>query len=241
MNQIYKNYFQIINKYLGIENAISIRFSDTKSEKYKKYQDTACTAILRSLKKDTCTYIDRNNGQLCPGGNYFLDISHPDKKEICDTYVKREKVFRENKVCEAFINTMPKYPQAAKKKYILFTPLSHEIKKSDVIMLLVNPAQTGRILGLSVYKKMSLPSVMPALSTCAAIYAPLVSNQIHLNFIDYFDRYFQGKQKGKLLWKEHQMLISMPFGIFEEITQSIPLSSHGSYKPDLKPQAIDKL
>ena len=127
----------------------------------------------------------------------------------------------------------------AQKRYILFTPLSEEIRKPDVIIFLTTPAQAGRILGVSVYKKLSQPLIMPALSTCASIYAPIESNRIHLNFIDYYDRYYQGKQNGQLLWKDEELIVSMPYGIFKEIIKCIPLSAHGNYRPKIKPQKVE--
>lgn len=241
MTSIYKGQSEIIKKYLKIKKIISIRFSNTKTANFIKYKDTACTALARSLKNNILTYIDRGNGQLCPGGNYFLNITHPPTKEACDVYVRDEKVFKNNSACSTFIKNLPKYPTVAKKRYILFTPLVKEKKKPDVITLLANPAQAGRILGLSVYKKMSYPSVIPALSTCAGIYASIEPNKIHLNFIDYYDRYYQGKQGEQLLWKDSNLIISMPFNVFREIIRCIPLSAHGNCKPKIKPQKVDCL
>lgn len=241
MTSIYKKQSETIKKYLKIEKIISIRFSDTKAANFDKFNDTVCTAMARSFENSTLVFIDRKNGQLCPGGDYFLDITHPPIKEICDVYVKDEGVFRNNSVCSVFLKNLPRYPTAAKKRYILFTPLVKENKRPDTIMLLANPAQAGRILGLSVYKKMSYPSIIPASPTCASIYAPVESNKIHLNFIDYYDRYYQGKQKGRSLWKDSDLIISMPFSIFKEIIKSIPLSAHGSFKPKIKPQKFDPI
>ncbi len=239
MISIYKRQFRIIKKYLGIKKIISIRFSNTKTLNFKKYKDTVCTALARSFKNNISTYIDRQKGQLCPGGNYFLNITHLSKKEICNVYIKDEKVFKNNTVCSLFLKKLPKYPSLAQKRYILFTPLSEEIRKPDVIIFLTTPAQAGRILGVSVYKKLSQPLIMPALSTCASIYAPIESNRIHLNFIDYYDRYYQGKQNGQLLWKDEELIVSMPYGIFKEIIKCIPLSAHGNYRPKIKPQKVE--
>lgn len=241
MNSTYKKQFKAIKKHLSIEKIISIRFSNTKTANFIKYQDTACTALARTFRSNTPTYLDRKNGQLCPGGNYFLNITHPSKKEIYDVYVKKEKVFQNNAVVGAFIKNLPKYPALARKRYILLTPLSKEKNKPDLIILLANPAQAGRILGLSVYKKMLYPLIMPALSTCASLYAPIESNKIHINFIDYYDRYYQGKQKGRLFWQDSDLIISLPFSIFKEIIKCIPLSAHGSYKPKIKPQKVARL
>lgn len=231
-----------MKKYLKIEEIISIRFSDTKTANFNNFKDTIGTAMVRSFKNNTLTFIDRKIGQLCPGGNYFLNITHPPVKEICDVYVKDEGVFKNNSICRIFLNKLPKYPKAAKKRYILFTPLIKENKEPNIIILLANPAQVSRILGLSAYKKISYPSsIIPAMPMCTSIYAPVESKRIHLNFIDYYDRYYQGKQGRRLLWKNSDLIISMPYFVFKEIIEHIPLSAHGNFKPKIKPQKFDPI
>lgn len=241
MNSEYKKQFQSIKKHLGIESIISIRFSNTKTVNFNKYKDTACTALARSLKNNILTYIDRKSGQLCPGGNYFLGISKLSKQEVCDVYVKDERVFKHHNACFSFLDEMPKYPMQADKRYVLFTPLEKEKNKPEVVVMLATPAQASRVLGLSAFKKMRQLSVLPAISTCVSIYAPLISRQIHLNFIDYYDRYYQGRQGRKLIWKDKEMLISLPYSLFFDIIKHIPFSAHGSYKVKLNPQKITKL
>lgn len=236
----YISQFNLIKKTLGINGVASIRFSDKKSKPYKQYQDTVCTALARMLKAKKQVFIDQKYGQLCPGGNYFLNITKYSRKEICNTYVKDEKIFNDNAVCLSFLKKISKCREQ-KKRYILFSPLEKEIKKPDIIILLVNPAQAGRILGLSVFNKMNYPSVVPAAPSCISLYAPLISKQIHLNFIDYYDRYYQGKQNGKLIWEDGEMLISLTFSMFSSIIKSIPLSAHGLYKTTLKPQIVSLL
>lgn len=241
MTSTYKKQFETIRKYLKIGKIISVRFSNIKTTNFDKFKDTACTAIARSFKDNTFTYIDRKAGQSCPGGNYFLSITHPSIKEVYGVYVKDEKVFKNNSVCDGFLKNLPRYPNIAKTRYILFTPLIKEKIKPNVIIMLVNSAQAGRILGLSVYKKFLPPLVLPALSTCAAIYAPVESSRVHLNFIDYYDRYCQGRQKGTSLWKDSDLIISMPFDIFEKIIKYIPLSAHGNFKSKIRPQKFDPI
>lgn len=241
MDLKYKKQFNLIKNNLGIEDIISIRFSNTKSTQYTKYNDTACTALVRCFTNNTLTYIDRKTGQLCPGGDYFLKIKNISTKDVNNVYVKDEKIFQDSAVCNKFIKNLPEYPSAAKKRYILLTPFVKEKNKPDVIMMLANPAQAGRILGLSVYKKFFQPLILPALSTCASIYAPIESNRIHLNFIDYYDRYYQGRQKNVSLWKDSDLIISIPYGIFEKIIKHIPLSAHGSFRPKINSQRFDPI
>jgi len=241
MQKKYYKQYKIIKKVFGISDIISIRFSDKKNSKYLEYSDTTCTSMARCFLENKTTFIDRQKGQLCVGGNYFLNIKKYSDKEVCKTYVKDEGVFKNEESCCLFLKKNPSFPKQAEFRYVLFSPLKKEQYKSDVVMMLAVPAQVGRILGLSVFKIFFDPLVLPAASTCMSIYAPLTSNRIHLNFIDYFDRYYQGKQGRRLLWSDNQMIISMPGKMFEEIIKNIPLSAHGSFKAKIKPCRVEKI
>ncbi len=236
----YKSEFNSIRKVLKINNIISVRFVNAKPGYYKQYQDTACTALARSLKNKKYVFIDRKYGQLCSGGNYFLNITNSPKKEICDIYIKDEKVFNNNKVCLSFLNKVSNCPKI--KRYILFSPLEGETKKPDIVIMLVKPSQASRLLGLSVFKKMNYPSIIPAAPTCLSIYEPLLSNKIHLNFIDYYDRYFQGKMNKKYIWEENEMIISLTFAQFHKILENFDKSSQGAFKRiNVRIQKVDNL
>jgi uncharacterized protein (DUF169 family) len=238
MHKIYTEQLELLQTVLEIQDIVSIRFCNKKANKYVQYKDTACTALARSLKKKKCLFLDREKGQSCSGGNYFLGIKNCSKKEVCDVYVKDECVFKNNNVCTCFLDKLPTYPDQAKKKYILLTPLEKEEQRPDVIILLANPAQVGRLLGLSVFDTMQCPEIIPAGSTCLALFAPLVSQKIHLNFIDYYDRYYQGNQQGNFIWKETEMLVSLSYDQFVGIIHSIQRSPHGAKRINLKSQEI---
>jgi len=238
---MYKKQFAIIKKVLGINNIVSIRFSDTKTAKFKKYKDTVCTALVRSLKSKIPTYIDRLVGQLCSGGNYFLGITHSSKKEICDVYVKDEHVFQNNSVCHKFLGYLPKYPAVAMKKYILITPLTKETKPPHVILLLATPAQVGRILGLCVFKNYKLLYILPAGPTCVSLFTSLTTNGVHLNFIDYYDRHRQCVKGGVSAFNDEEMIVALPYKLFNGIIECVEKSPHGSFEPDLKPAKVSRL
>ena len=241
MKKNYLKQYNTIKKILGIEDIISIRFSDEKTSDFIKHNDTVCTAMARCFIKNKYTFIDRHAGQLCVGGNYFLNIKKYSDEEVSKTYVKNEQVFKNEKSCGVFLKKIPPYPKQVQRRYVLFSPLKKEQHKPDVVMMLATPAQVGRILGLSVFKIFSDPLVVPSGSTCMSVYAPLSSGKIHLNFIDYFDRYYQGKQGKKLLWSDNQMIVSMTNQMFEEIIKNIQLSAHGSFEAKVDPQKVDKI
>lgn len=237
----YNKQSELIKKILGIDKILSVRFSNFKNKNYQRFEDTVCTAMIRSLKNNQSVYLDRKLGQLCPGGNYFLNIKKLSKQKVCNVYVDDEQVFANNKVCAVFLKNLPKYPPHAKKHYILFAPMAKEKHRPDTVIILANPAQVSRLLGLSFFKQKPTIDLVPAGPTCLSLYVPLISKQIHLNFIDYYDRYYQGKQGKKLMFKDEEMIISMPYKNFVEILKIIHLSPNGLFKPRLKPQKVTPL
>lgn len=241
MKSEYNLKYNLIKKSLGIDRIVSVRFSNQASKRHRQYRDTACTALARSLKNKKLVYLDRKSGQLCPGGDYFLQIRKFSRQEVSRVYLKDERVFGDKTACLSFLNNLPKYPQPVNKRYIFLTPLEKETSRPDLIIMLANPAQVSRVLGLSVYKKMIFPHLLPAGPTCISLYASLSANRPHLNLLDYYDRYYQGRQNNKLIWKNEEMLVTLPFKLFSDIIKYIPCSAQGSFKPrTLKPFRVTK-
>jgi uncharacterized protein (DUF169 family) len=117
-----------------------------------------------------------------------------------------------------------------KSKYILFEPRLN--LEADVLLFFMNPSQVGKTLGLSAYEDEIKIDIIPALSTCAAIFRPLLRpNTIHINFVDYFERELQARE----FFKKEELLLSMTPEIFQKIIEAQKKSPHG----DFIPQDID--
>lgn len=235
----YQTQYRAIQKTLGIQYIASVRFSNTKAKTFLKYKDTACTALGRCLKFNKSTYIDRKQGQLCSGGNYFLKIKSYPPQEVMNVYTKQEQVFASNKACKSFLKQVPNYPKQASTRYILLTPLARETQPPAVVIMIINPAQAARLLGLSVFKGMIQPHLLPAAPTCMSLYASLTTQRPHINLIDYYDRYYQGKIGTSLLWNDNEMLFTLPYHLFYEMIQHFSTSPHGDFIPLLQPQRVD--
>ncbi|MFH0780182.1 MAG: DUF169 domain-containing protein, partial [Parcubacteria group bacterium] len=132
------------------------------------------------------------------------------------------------------------FPKYLRNKFILIKPF--EAKDfPQIIMLLVNPAQAGRIIGLINYKQYKEIKMFPNQSTCLSFFAPIVYNSPHINFIDYYDRYYQGKLDQKYIWPENNMIISLNLNQFKEIMNNLDKSPQGIFKRFIiKVQKIDQ-
>lgn len=224
---------------LRIKNEIiGVKFVKKSSFNSKHYRDTACTALARAIINKTEVIFDAKHlPQLCPGANYFFKFSKIKNSEVHDVYVKDERVFANKKTCALFLRKLPKFPDSLRGKSISIKPLAND--KVDVVILMVTPAQCGRILGLLNSRSYKTVEVLPNQPTCLSLFAPLVTKKPHCNFIDYYDRYYQGVIHGKKIWAEDKMIISLLFSDFKEILNNLEKSPQGSFRPDLKPQKVD--
>lgn len=233
---------------------VSVRFSDALPRDISKksigdfYRDTACTALCRCLKlgKRLVVAAEGNRQgippQPCSGANFFFGWKKISPAETYQEYVEIEQVFASEKICINFLQQVPAYPHSIKKRLIILSPLSQESAIPQVVVFAVNAARASRILGASVYHRYQEARVIPAIPTCLSLYLPLTDQKVYVNFIDYYDRYHQGKQsKERLIWKEDEMIVSMTFPPFREMVSNIDLTPHGRFNPDLKPQIFDPI
>lgn len=229
----FKKTLKIDKKILGIY------FSKNLPKRFKNHQDTACTALARAFyKNEVLVFGAKKYPQLCSGASYFLKLAAISDQETKDVYINKEHVFKNNNICGKFLEDLPKFPKALENKFIVIKPFEKNDKPAVVIML-VNPAQAGRILGLMNYSRYGKIEILPSQPTCLAFFAPLVTKKPHINFLDYYDRYYQGKINGKSIWPEDKMIISMSYSDFETVLTNLEKSPFGNYKPDLSPAKIE--
>ncbi|MCX6718406.1 MAG: DUF169 domain-containing protein [Candidatus Staskawiczbacteria bacterium] len=236
------NTIKKFKKTIGIKTEIlGIFYSSKLPSTAKNFRDTACTALARSFfTKEAVFFNAKKYPQLCSGASYFLKLAPISDKETIDVYINKEKVFENKNICKKFLKNLPKFPESLKNKFIVIKPIGDKDKPS-VVVLLVDPAQAGRILGLINRDKYEKTEILPSQPTCLAFFAPLVTKKPHINFLDYYDRYYQGRVNGKNIWPEDKMLLSMSYKDFTNILKDIEKSPHGLFKPDLTPQRITKM
>jgi len=227
-------------KVLGIENEIiGVKFSEMPPADCRCFRDTACTALARAIFEKKSVVFDANvSPQLCRGADYFLKLSKVKMDEVHDAYINKEKVFKDKKTCNVFLGNLPKFPDSLKNKFISIKTF-HPKDNALLVVLLATPAQAGRILGLLNRKQYKTIEVHPNQPACLSLFAPLVTKSPHCNFIDYYDRYYQGTIDEKRIWPEGKMLISLRRQDFEEILNNLDKSAQGSFSPDLLPQQVD--
>jgi len=220
---------------------LGIYFLNSIPLRAKHYQDTACTALVRSfLKNETVFFGAKSHQQLCSGANYFLKLSKTNYNEALDVYIRQEHVMKNKNIGRKFLKSLPKFPDYIRNKFIVINPFRAN-NKPKIIVLLLTPAQAGRIIGLLNYADYKEIKISPNQSTCMAFFAPLATGLPHINFIDYYDRYHQGRIAGKNIWPEDKMIVSLSFKQFKDVLYNFNKSPQGSYKPNMKLKIVDNI
>jgi len=234
--QDFKKFIQM----LGVKYPlVGIFFAEKTPKNYKKRNDTVCTALARAFLKKQASYFDRtSHHQLCRGADYYFKFENIEEEEVIKNYVKDECVFSNKSVCEKFIQNTPKFPKKLTGKVLIIKPFIIN-DAPDVVALLLSPSQVGRIIGLLNYNAVEKLNVLPSQSTCISLFAPLVTGKPHINFIDYYDRYYQGVIDNKIIWPESHMIISITHKQLCEIVANFNKSAHGAFVSRIVPKKVD--
>ncbi|MDP2951615.1 MAG: DUF169 domain-containing protein, partial [bacterium] len=214
------------------DEIIGVKFTTKPLSGCTPHRDTACTAIARTIFKKEGTVFDAKTfPQACQGANYFLKLSNIKDSDVYNSYINQEKIFSNKKTCQLFLKNLPKLPAFSKNKFINIKIFNFN-DNPCIAILLANPAQAGRILGLLNHKRYRVVEIYPNQPTCLSLFAPLVTKTIHCNFIDYYDRYYQGRNNKKLIWPKQKMIISIRNQEFKEILNNLNKSAQGSFRPN---------
>jgi uncharacterized protein (DUF169 family) len=211
---------------------IGIRFTNELTEKeliimQKNPNELYCTAIAKAVKLNKIMVIDTRRHK-CAGGNYFVGNQNYPLKKIADTYINKESIFPSRNNLTPFLKKTGRNP--IKSRYIIFEPITKlsPNKKTKVIITVTTPNIVSGIIGLSAYFSTHSPDIIPAASTCTAIFRPLIKpKSIHINLIDYFDREYQCKG----LYNKNDLIIGMTPKLFNSLIKTYPKSCHGGKKP----------
>lgn len=208
-------------------NLVNVRFVDQLVKNEKVTGDLYCAALARSVKKGKKVVIDCRQHK-CAGGNYFVGGAKVSRSEIEDVYVNKEFVLKDAKAVGSFLKAVGRNP--VNSRYVVFDPVKDvvDIDDSSVVLGIANAENVGRILGLIAFEGEFSVDVVPGISTCAALYRPLVkSKTVHLNFVDYFDRNYQCKG----FYEDSEIVVSMDGKIFKHLNSVYLRSAHGKLKP----------
>jgi len=212
---------------------IFISFADSITDGKESSRDLYCTAIARSIKTHKEVIIDCHQ-HLCAGGNYFLGDKEIPEEKIADIYINKEHVFPNTACTKKFLKRIERNPNSS--SFLIFSP---KVDNAQVVIAITNAANIGRLLGLQAYLSEFKVDVFSATTTCSCIFRPLIQKDcMHINFIDYFDRYHQAKG----MFTDNEILVSMSYELYRKLQYVYEKSPQGSMKiHDVEIFTVDSL
>lgn len=202
---------------------LSALFRETAPKCERDCTDTLCQAIARAIKESRELYINCQK-HCCPGGRYFVGGEECPLEEVTDVYTNQERACATSDIAASLLNAAGRNPLTA--RYLHLIP---EIRMdADVHILLTDPASASRIIGLCAYYGNLAVDIIPGISTCGALYRPLLEpEKVHLNLVDYYSRDHQLDTEGGRFYEPGELLISMTPKMYAQLAQALPQSAQG--------------
>ncbi len=187
--------------------------------------DNSPIAVCEAMKRASdggIINLSKDNSK-CPGGTYYIGLGER-ASGIEDFLVNVEHIFSSYPVARAhFIHSV--IPPKELTPYVCFAPVTEMPVKPDLVLVVCNPMQASRLLGLVAYDGapgLKLSAFGAACQT--AITNPLMNGQVDVSFIDLSAR----KRAG---FADDELILSLPYREFMRAVANIDYSICGTAKP----------
>lgn len=187
--------------------------------------DSSPIAVCEAMKRasDGSVINLSKDNSMCPGGTYYIGLGER-ASGVEDFLVDVEHIFSSYPVARAhFVHSVT--PPTGLTPYVCFAPLAGMPVKPDLVLVVCNPMQASRLLGLVAYDGapgLKLSAFGAACQT--AITNPLMSGHVDVSFIDVSAR----KRAG---FADDELIVSFPYREFMRAVADIDHSICGTAKP----------
>ncbi|MCS7254316.1 MAG: DUF169 domain-containing protein [Armatimonadota bacterium] len=187
--------------------------------------DDSPIAVCEAMKRASngaIINLSKDNSS-CPGGTYYIGLGER-RGGVEDFLVDVEHIFSSRPVARAhFVHSVA--PPTGLTPYVCIAPVVSMPIKPDLVLIVCNPMQASRILGLVAYDGapgLKLSAFGAACQT--AITNPLMNEQVDVSFIDVSAR----KRAG---FADDELIVSLPYREFMRAVANIDYSIFGTAKP----------
>lgn len=180
-----------------------------------------CEAMKRA-SEGAIINLSKENSK-CPGGTYYLGLGER-VSGVEEFLVDVEHIFSSHPIARAHF-THAITPPTGLAPYVCFAPVTSMPEKPDLVLIVCNPMQASRILGLLAYDGapgLKLSAFGAACQT--AITNPLMNGNVDVSFIDISARRRAG-------FSDDELVVSLPYREFMRAILNIEHSIFGIAKP----------
>ncbi len=206
---------------------VGVVYTDVLPQGVETPNCRACSALHRAAAGETIGVSAASSA--CPGGAMYLGFRTPapeQMRKLRDFLINGEKLFS----CPAAIHRAQKQavqPPLGMAEYAVLGPLDTLPLQPDVVVVICNPAQAARLIGLSYYESGEPLQCDPTGALCrAAITYSLVTNRVNVTFGDITARKMEHVP-------EDQLYVTLPLQALRSVIASLDGCSCGRAAVDM--------
>lgn len=201
---------------------VAVRYLDSLPNGYEvSGQVVACQAI-QDARFGKTSMLAKGNSK-CLGASYFLGFEAFSPLAY-DFWVDNEQSMCDRAAAENMVRHLPAPPDG-RGHHILFEPLAGSRFEPDLVLIICNPEQMSRLLGLHIFKKGEPAKIYSYGATCqSAVGIPLVTEQVNVSFIDLSSRQIAR-------FDASDLILSLPYTQMLDLLDSIRDSINGTAEP----------
>ena len=203
-------------------NMVAVHYRDSPPDGCEATgQVVACQAI-QDARFGKTTILAKANSK-CLGATYFLGFE-PFSPLAYDFWVDNEQSMFDRTAAENMVQHLPDPPQGH-DRYIVFEPLAASRFEPDLVLIICNPEQVSRLLGLHIFKSGKPSMIYSYGATCqTAVGIPLVTAQANVSFIDLPSRQIAQ-------FDASEQILSLPYAQMPALLDSVRGSINGIAQP----------
>lgn len=184
-------------------------------------QVVACQAI-QDARFGKTTILAHSNSK-CLGASYFLGFEEFSPLAY-DFWVKNEQSMCDRTAAENMVRQLPAPPDG-RGRYVSLEPLAASRHEPQLVLIVCNPEQMSRLLGLHTFKTGEPAMLYSYGATCqSAVGIPMVTERVNVSFIDLPSRRIAQ-------FEASEQILSVPYAQMQDLLDSVAGSINGTADP----------
>jgi uncharacterized protein (DUF169 family) len=206
---------------LGLDSClIGVKYCDKPDPRGDMERKLAACEAMDVVRRERAVVNLSPENCNCPGGKYYLGLAPVPREQIIRVVMDVHKMFASEQLAQKFLDNVP--PPEGRGSFVVMAALPDMSGEPDLVVSICNATQANKIVSLLMYSGQQPFTYNLVSAGCTSLANPLVTGETDINFItDHARRRVPN-------FASHELIISMPFGKFQEAVANIPSADAGA-------------
>ncbi len=208
---------------LGLRgHMVAIRYLKTPPEIPKVSASVVACQAIQDARFGKTTILTKTNSK-CLGASYFLGFEALSPLAY-DFWIENEQSLYDGDAAQTMVQSLPGPPLGFGDN-VLFEPLSQSSVEPDLVLIVGNPEQIARLLGLHIFKSGEPVMIYSYGATCqSTVGIPITTGRANVSFIDLPSRKIAR-------FEPTEQVLSVPYTDLHDMLASVTQSINGTGNP----------